>query len=343
MALTQPVIDQIANAAIDYAWEKGKTFAQHITAKPLLDAFMSNKKTFPGGKGAITVRPIFQTFSSIQGFNSDDTLTFVNPTPIKVASYNWKMLHLGITMTTDELLHDGISIVDTNGAQTSEHSSREVTMLANILQTKLEDAAEGWAAGFNDILWKDGSQSAKVFPGIPYFIREDPSIGIVGGIDSATQPLWRNVVGLAIVSDPATQALTLAMRKAVRLMTKYGTPKYKILCGSAFMDALELEYAAKGVYTQTGFNSGGDIGVGKLTLNGLGTFEYDPTLDAVGKTKACYFIDMSKFKLMPIEGEDMKKHYPSRPFDKFCLYRSWTWAGGLACKQLNTSALFTIA
>lgn len=343
MALTQAVIDNIANAAIDYAWEKGKTFAQHITAKPLLDAFMSNKKTFPGGKGAITVRPIFQTQSSIQGFNSDDTLTFTNPTPIKVASYNWKMLHLGITMTTDELLHDGISIVDTNGAQTSEHSSREVTMLANILQTKLEDAAEGWAAGFNDILWRDGTQSAKVFPGIPYFLADDPSVGIVGGIDRSTQPLWRNVASLGLVPSAANQTLTIALRKLVRQLTKYGSPRLKILCGSDFMDALELEYAAKGQYTQTGFSSGGDVGVGKLALNGLGTFEYDPTLDAAGKGKYCYMIDMSKFKLMPIEGEDMKKHYPARPFDKMVIYRSWTWAGGLAAKQLNTSAVVTIA
>lgn len=343
MALTQAVIDNIANAAIDYAWEKGKTFSQHITAKPLLDAFMGNKKTFPGGKGAITVRPVFETQSTIQPFNSDDTLTFTNPTTIKVASYPWKMLHLGITTTTDELLHDGISIVDTNGAQTSEHSSREVTMLANILQNKLEDAAEGWAAGFNNILWGDGTASAKVFPGIPYFIADAPAVGVVGGIDRATQPLWRNVAVLALVPDAATQALTVALRRSVRLLTKYGTPKYKILCGSAFMDAMELEYSAKGQYSQTGFSSGGDVGVGKLSLNGLGTFEYDPTLDLLGKSKYCYFIDMSKFKLMPIEGEDMKKHYPARPHNVMAIYRSWTWAGALAAKQLNTSAVFSIA
>lgn len=345
MALTQAVIDNVAAAAIDYHMDKGKLFYQHIQSKPLLDAMMRSKKTFPGGKGNITLRPVFETQSTVQGFNSDDTLTFTNPTPIKTLTFSWKMLHLGITMTTDELLRDGISVVDTNGAQTTEHSQREVTMLANILQTKLDDAAEGFAVGLNNILWKDGTQSAKEFPGIPYFISDVVATGTVAGIDRATQPLWRNVSltgANAITPDTATGALIAALRKQVRQLTRYGSPKYKILCGSAFLDAIESEYAARGVYSQTGFNSGGDVGVGKLTLNGLGTFEYDPTLDALGKSKYCYFIDMSKFKLMPIEGEDMKKHYPSRPHDKMVIYRSFTWAGALVATQLNTSMVVAI-
>lgn len=346
MPLTQAVIDNVANAAIDYHMDRGKLFYQHIQAKPLLDAMMRNKKTFPGGKGDITLRPVFETQSTVQGFNSDDTLAFTNPTVIKTIRFTWKMLHLGLTFTTDELLRDGISIVDTNGAQTVEHSQREVTMLANILQSKLDDAAEGFAVGLNNILWKDGTQSAKEFPGIPYFIADDPTTGVVAGIDQATQPLWRNIslAGAgAITPAPTTQTLINTLRKQVRQMTRYGTPRYKILCGSAFLDALESEYSAHGVYSQTGFERGGDVGVGKLTLNGLGTFEYDPTLDTLGKSKYCYFVDMSKFKLMPIEGEDMKKHFPARPHDKFVLYRSFTWAGCLTCTQRNTSMVVAIA
>ncbi|MBD9674953.1 phage major capsid protein [Pseudomonas sp. PDM21] len=346
MPLTQAVIDNVANAAIDYHMDRGKLFYQQIQAKPLLDAMMKNKRFFPGGKGSITIRPVFETQSSIQGFDSDDTLTFTNPTPIKTLTYQWKMLHLGIYMTTDELLRDGISVVDTNGAQVSEHSQRDVTMLANILQAKLDDAAEGWAVGMNNILWKDGTQSAKEFPGIQYFITDDPTTGTVGGIDRATQPLWRNISlagANAITPAPATQPITTALRKQVRQLTRYGTPRHLILCGSAFLDALEAEVAEKGIYTQGGWNKSINVGIGELSLNGLGTFKYDPTLDVLGKSKYCYFIDMSKFKLMPIEGEDFKKHYPARPHDKMVIYRSFTWAGGLVANQLNTSLVAAIA
>lgn len=346
MALTQAVVDNIANAAINFHMDRGKVHNQHIQAKPLLDAFMRKKKTFPGGKGEIEIGTVFETQSTMQGFNSDDTLSFTNPTPIKRAKYPWKMLHLGITMTTDELLRDGVSVVDTNGAQTVEHSQREVTALAGILKTKLDDASEGWASGFNAMLWKDGTQSAKEIPGIAYFITDAPATGVVGGIDRATQPLWRNVSlagANAITSVPADQTLIIALRKQVRKLTRYGKPNFLILCGSDFMDAIEAEYAARGVYTETGFSKGGDIGVGALSINGLGTFQYDPTLDVLGKAKYCYFIDLNAFTLMPIEGEDMKKHFPARPHDKMVIYRSWTWAGGLAAKQLNTSMVVALA
>ena len=340
MPLTQAVIDNVANAAIDFHMDRGKVHNQHIQDKPLLRELRSKQKTFPGGKGEITVRPVFETQSGIEGFDSDDTLSFVNPTPIKTARYPWRMIHNGITMTTDELLRDGISVVDTNGRNTSNHSQRELTMLANILQTKLEDMSEGFAAGTNEMLWRDGTQDAKEVAGIQSMITEDPSTGVVGGIDRATQPLWRNISlagGNAVVSNPDTSALIKKLREQVRQLTRFGRPNHIILCGSKFMDELEAEVDAKGIYTQNGFNQQTNIGIGELSLNGLGCFKYDPTLDTLGKERYCYFIDCNGIMLMPIEGEDMKKHYPARPHDKMVIFRSMTWAGALVAKQLNTS------
>jgi len=83
--------------------------------------------------------------------------------------------------------------------------------------------------------------------------------------------------------------------------------------------------------------------MGKISLSGLGTFEYDPSLDDAGESKFCYIIDTNSVKLKVIEGEDMKKHYPARPHDKLVLYRSVTWAGGLVARQMNTSGVYEIA
>lgn len=346
MALTAAVIDNVANAALDYYFDRGKVFYQHIQDKPLLAAMKGKQKMFPGGKENISLAPIFETQSSIEGFNSDDTLSFTNPTPIKRANYPWKMLHLGITMTTDELLRDGISVVDTNGASTSNHSGREQTALANILEVKLADASEGFAAGFNEMLWRDGTQDAKEIAGIPYFISDDPTTGTVGGISRVTQPLWRNraLTGAnSIVSNTTTSALIVALTKEARQLTRYGRPKHVIFAGSDFIDALQAEIRAKGIFTQSGFSGSTDIGFGEISLGGIGTFKYDPTLDTLGKSKYCYFIDTSAIQLMAIEGEDMKKHFPARPHDKMVIYRSVTWAGALVAKQLNTSGVYKIS
>jgi hypothetical protein len=45
---------------------------------------------------------------------------------------------------------------------------------------------------------------------------------------------------------------------------------------------------------------------------------------------------------MVMEGEDMKKHNPARPADKYVLYRAQTWTGGLVCRQRNTSGVYSI-
>src|SRR3546814_6361856 len=51
---------------------------------------------------------------------------------------------------------------------------------------------EGLARSFNNILWKDGTQSSKVFAGIQSIIVDDPTTGVAAGIDRATNTWWRN-------------------------------------------------------------------------------------------------------------------------------------------------------
>lgn len=341
-ALSEDVIENIANAAIDFHMDRGQVHNQHIQDKPLLDELRRRQKTFPGGKGEITVRTVFDTESGIEGFEGDDTLSFTNPTPIKTARYPWKMIHCGITMTTQELLHDGISVADTNGRQTRNHSQRDVIALANALEVKLEDMSEGYAAGMNEMLWADGSQDSKEVPGIKYMIADDPSTGSVGGIDRSEQPMWRNkaLVGEdKVVSDPDKSKLIKELRSLRRQLHRYGRPELICMCGSRALERLEAEVDAKGIYTQSGFSGRQEVGMGEISLNGLGTFRYDPTLDDMNDEDRIYLIDTRAIRLMPIEGEDMKRHYPSRPHDKMVIYRSITWAGGLVARQLNTSAV----
>lgn len=348
-ALSQEVLDNVANAALDY-YERNKLYTQHISQKPLLNAMRQRQRTFPGGKEDLVVSPVFETQSQLEGFEGDDTLNFYNPTVIKQARYPWKMQHLGLKITTEELLKDGISIVNGNGINTTQHNGRDMTVIQNMLESKLDDMNEGYAAGMNNMLWLDGSQSTKDVPGIQYLISADPTVGVVGGIDRALQPLWRNIARTAANATttanandgaitPSTTSHTLirTLQGLVRKLTRYGNPDHLILCGSAFLDALEDEAFSKGILTQTGFDNGLDVGIGQISLRGLGSFQYDPTLDDLGLENFAYFIDTKAIKLRPIEGEDRKRHSPARPHDRMVVYRSLTWAGGMTMTQSNTS------
>jgi len=349
-AFTTAEIASITNAALDY-YIKGESFAQTIQEKPLLGKMMSKQKTFPGGKGLISIPIISEYTTGIEGFVGDEQVSYDNPNNMKRVTFPWKEIHAGISLTLTELKIDGISVVDTlDGANVSRHSERDVTVLTNILEHKLSDMAEGWSRSFNEMLWNDGTQDNKLVPGLSFFIADDPTTGVVGGVNRATagNEFWRNrsLVGAnKIVPSASAQTLTKTLRQEVRQLKRYGGKPDILLCGSKFIEALEAEIHEKGIYTQAGFVNSGktDIGMGDISMRGVGTFVYDPTLDDLNKSDYAYFIDSNNINLYVMEGEDRKTHNPARPHDKYVLYRAMTWTGATAARQLNGCGVYQVA
>lgn len=347
MPFTAQELDNIASAALDF-YIKGPAIKQSIQDRPLYNALKAASKTFPGGKEFIRANVKGDYTTAFAGYSHDDTVNYANPANLKQLNYVWKELHAGISLTHTELKMDGISVVDTNGENTSNHSDREMTAITNLLDDKLDDMAEGSARSFNEILWRDGSQSAKVFPGVQSIISLAPTVGTTGGIDRAGNVWWRNraLVGATkITASAAGQTLSKTLRSEVRQLRRYGGKPSLLLCGSQFIDALELEVSEKGIYTQEGFNNSGktDIGLADISMRGVGKFQYDPTLDDLGLGKYCYAIDPKHLFLDTMDGEDMKQHAPARPPEKYVMYRGVTYTGGMVADQLNCHGVYQVA
>ena len=347
MAFTVAEFENIANAAIDFHFQRGQVKSQTIQDKPLLSAMMAKQKNFPGGKDNITVRVKGIYSTSIQGFEHDDVVTYTNPANIRTATFPWKLIHAGISFTAHEMAKDGITITDTTtGTGESRHSDREMTALANLLDDKLEDFSEGWDRSFNSMLWRDGTQDSKVVPGIRSFILDNPaSATVVGGIDQSANTWWRNRASLAIsTANASNQTLVQTLQNEVRQLRRYGGRPNLALAGSSFLDWFEQELRAKGNYTLDGWAGGGriDASVADLQFKGI-SIQYDPTLDDLGLAKYAYFLDTRTIMPMVIEGESMKKHSPARPENKYVFYRAMTWFGGLICNQRNANGVYSIA
>ena len=62
------------------------------------------------------------------------------------------------------------------------------------------------------------------------------------------------------------------------------------IAGSAFIDAMEKEMRANGVYTMNGFKGTQDGAMGDMEFGGQSVL-YDPTLDDMGLSKRAYWID----------------------------------------------------
>lgn len=354
MAFTQAQMDAVANHALDF-YVKGDAFDQTIQEKPLLAALSAKKKMFPGGKGGISI-PVKGAYldadpAFFKGYGFNDTVTFQNPALGQRAKYNYFEVHGGITITHTELKQDGISILDSAfGKETSQASEREITSLTNLLDEKLDSMSEGWSRKMNQMAWFDGTQdSGKQSPGILFFITDTPTLGTVGGLSRATFSWWRNRAALGIVAGGET--LQTKLRSEVRQLRRYGGKPNLILAGSAFIEALEKEVAAKSTYSMTGVAGKRDIASPSLFINGIGEIRYDPTLDdlqgllggAIDFSKRCYFIDTDCINHWVMDGEENKLHCPARPETQYAMYRSMTWTGGMGAKRLNSSGVYSIS
>ncbi|CAB4120924.1 hypothetical protein UFOVP4_13 [uncultured Caudovirales phage] len=356
MAFTAQELDNIASAALDY-YIKGPAMAQSIQARPLYDAMRKVQKTFPGGKSDIRRNIKGEYSSAFQGYSHDDSVGYVNPANLKQVNFPWKELHAGIAMTLTELKSDGISVVDSlNGDSTTNHSDREMTAITGILNDKLDDLAEGSARSFNEILWRDGTQSSKVFAGVTSIVSMAPNSGFTGGVDRSGNTWWRNRAfvgslsstnntGPKITASASAQTLSKKLRSEVRQLRRYGGKPSLLLAGSGFIEKLESEVAEKGTYTMQGFANKGatDIGLATIQMRGVGEFQYDPTLDDLGYSNMCFFMDPAHMYLDTMDGEDWKQHSPARPPEKYVLYRGLTWTGGLVADQLNCHGVYEAA
>lgn len=342
---TETELSNLGNAALDF-FLKGPALAQTLQKRPLLDALMSKKQTFGGGKEFIRKNVKGEYTTEFQGYSHDDTVNYVNPANIKQTQWKWYELHAGIGVTETELKADGISVVD--DGQTSDHSDADLTRISAIFEDKLDDMAEGSQRSLNNICWRDGSQDPLVFPGIQAIIAGANTTGVTAGIDRAQNTWWRNrsLVGAnKITSSTTSQTLTLTMQDELLQLRRYSDGPNKWLGGSTAFSALTQELRSKGNPFFTNFTVNGAMEMGQADINivGLGKFVYDPTLDDLGLGDYMYMMSNKHVKMFVMEGEDMKKRTPLRPYNKYVLYRAVTLTALVAADQLNCNGVYQVA
>lgn len=344
MPFTAEELQNITNAVIEYHI-KGQPESQIIQDRPLYNDMMANKKMFGGGKEIID-GPVKGVYTSrYTGYTHDDETSFGNPANIKRWQARWFEMHAGIQVTLTELKQNGIHVADTNtGRTTSNASDQEKYALCNLLDDKMEDLMEGSRRSHAEIMWRDGTQDSKVYPGVLSFILDSPATGVTFGIDRAINSWWRNRASLLIDSTTASnQNLVNTLQREFRQLRRFGSPRHHFYAGSDFMDAFEKELRSKGNYTLEGWAKTKriDASVADLAFKGIDIM-YEPLLDDLGRSKYGYVLDFNALKLWPMTGEEEKMHYPSRPPEKYVIYRSITWTGMACVSRLNTHGTYSI-
>jgi len=332
--------------------------AQTLQERPLLKILEANKKSFPGGKDYIS-SPVYGTLMSDstdfhQGYAEGEELVFSSAASMERAYVSWYEISAGLVITWTELKQDGISVVADNTI--SQHANAEaVRICSGVFKQRVQNFIESWAIAQNEMFWSDGTASQKV-PGLRALLTDTPNVGTTAGIDRASKTWWRHRARLGALASTANtgpaiqpsktdQTLTKTLRKELRQLMRYGGRPSVALCGSDFLDAIAEEVHEKGVYTMEGFVNNGknDIGMTDVSMKGLGTFRYDPTLDTLGLSKRCYVIDPKKLNLRPMEGEENKVLDPNRPYNYAVIFKNMMWTGGLEVTQMNAHGVYEVA
>lgn len=339
------VVTDLANLALDYHI-RGQALWQTVQDKPLYSFLVAGKESFPGGKQYITT-PIQGTKMSdstsfLQGFNEDTSVNFAQSSGVLRPQVAWKEIHAGLVITFTELKKDGI-IVSDGEQSTSEASQAGLTQLTKIFKQRLADYTESWRTAFNSMLWNDGTQDSLQVPGVLSLLLDDPTTGTVAGLSQATYSFWRSRIKLGLVPSAENQTVSKFFRNELIQLKRFGGQPNKAVCGSAFWAGLMEEVERKGSYTMTGFDKKTDFGIQQISLTGLGTFEYDPTLDSLGFAKDCFVFDSRRLKLMPMEGGEDQMLDPARPYQYMLMLKSMLWTGGLLPSQLNAMGRYRLA
>lgn len=346
MALGLTVANDIANGLLTL-YTRGSTIVQTMQDKPLLAQLNAKKKTFSGGNQFIS-DPIQGYFMSdqagfLQGYSEDDQLSFNQAANIIRNSQYWKEVHAGLIISWTELKKDGITIKD-HQAQVA-HSETEAFKLTDLLDNRMSDFMESLARAKNRMFWLDGSQDPKATPGVKSILTDTADVGVTVGLNRATYAFWRHRVNLNIPVSATDSTLLKFLQDEVIQLMRFGGKPDVAFCGSVFLKALRTELWAKGQQTVTGFQDNKkatSFGMDEISINGIGTFTYDPTLDDLGEANRCYIMDSRRLTLRPMEDEDDKVLTPERPYNYMVFLKDITWTGALCCTQLNCHAVYAV-
>lgn len=353
MVFTPDEIANIDNSVLEKFIDKGTVFKQFVANKPMLDAFNSNAGSFGGGKDVVSFGvKAGQGGGQLTGYTGDDSVGYYNPTGTKRARFPWREHHMGTVLTMTELKIGGIDVTE-DGEPDGMMTDAEENNLASILDEKNDTLGEDYATSLDLLIHGDGTSDVKALAGVQSIILPNPAIGTTGNIGRGVNPWWRNrartaASGGTISSNPANGgALIGVLETEHRQLSRYkkGQTKWRMFAGSEFIDAYLLEVRANGRYSEMGFSKDGvvDGGMTQAYFKRI-PIEYDPTMDTLGQSKRCYWLDMGKtgLRLLYMNGQRMKKHKPVRPYDRYVVYSGITTTAVMIAKQLNTSGVYDI-
>ncbi|HST44499.1 MAG TPA: phage major capsid protein [Luteimonas sp.] len=327
---------------------------QFTTDRPFASWLIANKQDSVFGNGIFNEKVRISNDSNYQNYTGDDQVTYNRKDTVRKAPFQHYEAHDGFTLNETELANNGIILTDDRNAVMTD---AEKIQIVNLLDENWTTLKDGFQENWDIEVHLDGSTNPKAVPGLVALVSTTPTVGVIGGIDAATSPYWRNFADMGISTATAGNLISHMETLWRQTVTygKMGQPN-AIFVGSAMYDAIQAD-ALKVMSRQitVGANSTGGITIDpstkSLAFKGV-PVAWDPTFDALDArlgpitypwAKRGYFLNSKTIKLRPVKGRWMVKRTPPRVYDRYTHYFGQTADYGLTTKKRNSNAVFSIA
>lgn len=113
-----------------------------------------------------------------QWYSGYDVLDITPSDVLTSATYAWKQIIANVSISGEE-----------------ERQNAGSDRLINLLESRINNAENTLKNAVNRGMYSDGTDSGgKIFNGLRQLVADDPTTGVVGGINRATYEFWRNYV-----------------------------------------------------------------------------------------------------------------------------------------------------
>lgn len=349
MAFNTEQLAYAGKLAIDF-YLKNSPIDQINTERPLIKKLVAGKQAYAGGLQYVVEQLRTSNDSNFQSYFGAGQVTYNRKRTIAQAKYAYGAFHDGFGLDEDELVQNGITMTDDKNASPT---AAERVSITNLFNENMETLKLGFEENFDLMLHRDGTADADDIAGLDHLVQLDPQISsVVGTINQATNPYWRNYADLGIPVDELVDRMEIAWRECIR----YGgnAPDF-ILVGGDFLDAYRAAAALtvnRQITGVKGLEKGGvsiDASTSACFFHNV-ELVWDPVFDVLDTAdspevpwaKRCYFLNTKFLKLRPISGHWMVSRRPPRVYDRYVHYFALTSKAALTTGKRNAHAVLSL-
>ena len=346
----------IQKASLDH-YLRNPPVDQIKTGRPWIRKLRSRKKTFAGGKEKIVVQIRKDYDENGQWYYGEQNFVFNKRDTLAQAEYVWAGFRDGYVMSTDDFIHNGITISpDSKSVMTGD----ERIQLTNIFNERNEALIEGFEKQLDQGFHQAGTEGGVRIRGLDYLIGQSATSGTVGGINRANFSWWRPTIKTGITAATIENDMEEGFWQCQR---NGGNPDF-IMMGpkaydtyrSAFVANVErrMDVGVSGAQPRGGLGIGENVDGGVQTgmfFKGMIPIIRDPVttdLDAIETTsndweRRIYMVNCRYIQEMPVKSFDEVSYVPPPVYNREAHFFARRWKGAIIMQRANAHWLGVVS